>query len=119
MPLYQEGKAVLVFGGDTFKMFDAESPANNEESVAVALQPNVDHYEVRMSFASEPSACQYDVQTAVENEDAKFLLADSLTDPLGEVMRRQLVTDKLVRIKKISQTGGGAVTISITPKRKT
>ena len=119
MPAFADGKALVLFGGETLKLLDAVAQATAYTSQAVVFQPNIDHYELRMSFASAPSApVQFDVQTAVEDVEAAYTTRDSLTSETGEVMLRQLIADKFVRIKKVTQADGGACTISISPKRK-
>ena len=110
-------RPLVIFGGVTVKAFDAESPANGQASERYALQPNIDEIHVSIYFASAPSASDYIIEVADEDVEARYQQIAQSTDVNGEQFSLTTAAN-FIRAKKTSQTGGGAVTISFTPRRK-
>lgn len=117
MPAYGTHAPLVMFGGQVVKPFDAEAPANGTASQAYALQPNIDEISVSIYYASAPGATDYKIEVADEDVEARYKQIAQSTDVNGEEFTLQTAA-KFIRAKKTSQTGGGAVTVSFTPRRK-
>lgn len=119
MPAYGT-TVVALMAGDTFKAFDAETPANGTKSKAIALPPYISELGIDIYYASAPAATDYRVEVADEDVEARYreVGANSINTS-GERMVIGVVDFKFLRIHKVSQTDGGAVTVTVSGKRKT
>ena len=122
MPNYQsQNPPFAVSPGDVVNPFSAESPAPPQSSQQFALAPTVGAtgpggrvVAWQTSFASAPSAVSVQLQSSDVDSDASYQSLDSSTATAGE--RRQVanVQAKFLRAKLVSQTGGGAITVSLS-----
>lgn len=119
MPAYNAGRALVLFAGDTYKLYDAESPANGTKSQQIALQPNIDLLGLDVYYATAPASCEYRVEVADEDVEARYREIATTVNVLGERIPIANVDFKFLRIHKVSQVAGGVVTVSISAKRKT
>jgi hypothetical protein len=121
MPNYNaQNPPFSVYPGDVVFPFNSESPAPPQASQQFALAPTVGGTgpggrEVvwQISFASAPASVNVVLQAADVDADANYQVLDTSTNTAGE--RRQVVNiqAKFLRVKLISQSGGGAVTTSL------
>ena len=122
MPNYQsQNPPFSVFAGDVVNPFNGEAPAAPQASQQFALAPTGGGtgpggrvVAWQTSFASAPTAVSLQLQSADVDADASYQTLDSSTATAGE--RRQVanVQAKFLRVKLVSQTGGGAVTVSLS-----
>ena len=120
MPNYSTTAAPFtIYPGDVAFAFSAESPAPPQSSIQLALPSftgaqgeNVRTIAWQTSFASAPTAVNVVLQAADQDADANYATVDTSTNVNGE--RRQiLVRARFIRARLVSQTGGGAITVSI------
>ena len=121
MPNYNaQNPPFAVYPGDVVFPFNSESPAAPQASQQFALAPTVGGtgpggrvVAWQTSFASSPGAVNAVLQAADVDADANYQNLDSSTNTAGE--RRQVtnVQAKFLRVKLVSQTGGGAITVSL------
>lgn len=121
MPNYNaQNPPYSIFPGDLVFPFNAESPAAPQASQQYAIATPFDGSAQQgrllawqTSFASAPSAVNVVLQAADVDSDADYAVVDTSTQVAGE--RRQiLVKAKFVRVRLVSQTGGGAITVSLS-----
>ena len=122
MPNYQSQNPPLsVFPGDVVNPFSAETPSAPQASQQFALAVTGGGCGAggrvlawQTSFASAPTAVSVQLQSSDVDSDASYQTLDSSTATAGE--RRQVanVQAKFLRVKLVSQTGGGAVTVSLS-----
>lgn len=105
--------------GDVVFPFNAESPAPPQASQQYALGPTVGGtgpggrtIAWQTSFASAPTAVSVVLQAADVDVDANYATIDTSTATAGE-RRQAQVQARFVRVKLVSQTGGGAITVSL------
>ena len=118
MPAYGT-TVVALMAGDTFKAFDAETPANGTKSKAIALPPYISELGIDIYYASAPAATDYKVEVADEDVEARYREIAQSTNTSGERITIGVVDFKFLRIHKVSQTAGGAVTVTVSGKRNT
>ena len=123
MPAYNNAAPPLsLFPGDVGYSFNAESfPADGTAGSQFAIPepaglPNQEHT-VRWQtiFGSNPSAINIRLQGAMADVDAEFSDLDTSTATSGEARTIAAVRARFLRIKKISSTGGTALTAKILP----
>jgi len=120
MPNYSTTTAPFtIYPGDVAVAFNAESPAPPQSSIQFALpsftgaQPeNARTVAWQTSFAAAPTAVGVALQAADQDTDAAYAAIDSSTNVNGE-RRQVLVRARFLRARLLSQTGGGAITITI------
>jgi len=118
MPNYTAHPAFGLYPGQVVKPFDAESPANGQASQAYALPYFVTDVGVDIYFASAPSAVQVDIEIAEEDVEARYRQAQSSTVVTGEHIDLTNLSTGFIRVKKVSQAGGGAITVVFRPKAR-
>ena len=120
MPNYSTTAAPFtIHPGDVAFAFNAESPVPPQSSIQFALPSFTGaHGETartiawQTSFASAPTAVNVVLQAADQDADANYATVDTSTNVNGE--RRQiLVRARFLRARLVSQTGGGAITVTI------
>ena len=119
MPNYNADTPHTIYPGDVAAPFNAESPAPPQASQQFALPSftgsHVDQgrqISWQTSFASAPTAVNAVLQAADNDADANYSTVDTSTQTAGE--RRQiLVRARFIRAKLVSQTAGGAITVTI------
>ncbi len=119
MPNYNADTPHTIYPGDVVTPFNAETPTPPQASQQFALPAFTGaHVEQgrqvswQTSFASAPTAVNAVLQAADQDADANYATVDTSTQTAGE--RRQiLVRAKFVRAKLVSQTAGGAITVTI------
>ncbi|HUJ41267.1 MAG TPA: hypothetical protein VLW54_12035 [Candidatus Acidoferrales bacterium] len=120
MPNYSTTAAPFIIdSGDVVFAFNAESPAPPQSSIQFALPSFTGaradqsrQISWQTSFASAPTAVNVVLQAADQDADASYATVDTSTNVNGE--RRQiLVRARFVRARLVSQTGGGAVTLTL------
>jgi hypothetical protein len=120
MPNYSTTAAPFtIYPGDVAFAFNAESPTPPQSSIQLALPSftgsqgeNARTIAWQTSFASAPTAVNVVLQAADQDADANYATVDTSSNVNGE--RRQiLVRARFIRARLVSQTGGGAMTISI------
>jgi hypothetical protein len=109
-----------IFPGDSFLLFDAESPAPPQASQQAALAGVYDgaagtpqDVRVDIRYASAPSAVSVDVQSAIDDIDADYVTEYTSTDVNGESVKLTALKARFLRVKLNSQTGGGAITAEV------
>ncbi len=122
MPNYQsQNPPFAIFPGDVVNPFSAEGPTPPQASQQFALAltgggtgPGGRVVAWQTSFASAPTAVSVQLQSADVDADASYQTLDSSTATAGE--RRQVanVQAKFLRVKLVSQTGGGTITVSLS-----
>ena len=116
MPAYQNTfPPTALAPGDTGFSFNAENPAPPQAGAQFALAP-VYGFEprslgVEIRYGSAPTAVQVDIQTAIDDVDANYVTAYSSTNTAGEHVNVVNLKGRFARAKKVSQTGGGALTV--------
>ncbi len=106
--------------GDVVFAFNGESPAAPQASQQYALTPLISGtgpggrtIAWQTSFAAAPTAVNIVLQAADVDADANYATIDTSTQVGGE--RRQILTQgKFVRVKLVSQTAGGALTVTLS-----
>ena len=121
MPNYNaQNPPFAVYPGDVVFPFNGESPATPQASQQFALAPTggaagpggrVVAWQI--SFASAPASVSLALQAADVDADANYQNLDSSTNTSGE--RRQVtnVQARFLRVRLVSQSGGGAITVSV------
>jgi hypothetical protein len=122
MPNYQtSGPITALYPGDPpAYAFNGESPMPPQASQQFALaRPYGPGMEVaqtiawQISFASAPTAVAVYLQVADVDADASYATVDVSTETAGE--RRTISTRaKFVRVKLNAQSGGGAITATLS-----
>jgi hypothetical protein len=116
MPAYG-ARVFCVEPGHSYKVFDAESPADDAASVAVAIPPALDGalagYSVTYLFASAPDAVTLYVQEADEDVNASYVTVGTLSAVAGGKTSYSGDFTKFVRVVKHLQTNGGVLTVSV------
>jgi hypothetical protein len=122
MPNYQtSGPITALYPGDLpAYAFNGESPTPPQASQQFALArpygPGMEPEQAiawQTSFASAPTAVTVWLQTADADVDANYATVDVSTETAGE--RRTVSTRaRFVRVKLNSQSGGGAITVTIS-----
>jgi hypothetical protein len=121
MPNYNaQNPPFAVYPGDVVFPFNAESPAPPQASQQFALGPTVGGSGPggrvvvwQISFASAPGAVNAVLQAADVDADPNYQNLDTSTNTAGE--RRQVanVQARFLRVRLVSQTSGGAITVSL------
>ncbi len=121
MPNYNvQNPPYSTYPGDVVFPFNAESPAPPQSSQQFALGPTGGGsgpggrvVAWQTSFASAPGAVNVVLQAADVDADADYQNLDTSTNVNGE--RRQVtnVEARFLRVRLVSQTGGGAITVSL------
>jgi hypothetical protein len=120
MPNYSTTAAPFTIdSGDVVFAFNAESPTPPQSSIQFAL-PSFTGGEAesgrtiswQTSFASAPTAVNVVLQAADQDADANYATVDTSTNINGE--RRQIfVRARFLRARLVSQTAGGAITVTV------
>lgn len=108
-----------IYPGDVGTAFNAESPTPPQASIQFALPQftgaHVDQgrqISWQTSFSAAPTAVNAVLQAADNDADANYSTVDTSTNVNGE--RRQiLVRARFIRARLVSQTGAGAITVTI------
>ena len=120
MPNYSTTAAPFtLYSGDVVFAFNAESPAAPQSSIQFALPAftgaeadSSRNISWQTSFASAPTAVNVVLQAADQDADANYATVDTSTNVNGE--RRQIpVRARFLRARLVSQSGGGAVTVTL------
>ena len=119
MPNYSSAQPPIALSpGDVGFSFNNESPANGTagSQFAIARPYGVDDpasvgFEIR--YAAAPTAVQIDLQASIDDVDANYVTAFSSTNTAGERVNLVNLKARFVRAKKVSQTGGGALTVEV------
>jgi len=120
MPNYSTTAAPFTIDtGDVVYAFNAESPTPPQSSIQFALPSftgaHVDQSRQiswQISYATAPTAVNVVLQAADQDADANYATVDTSTNINGE--RRQiLVRARFVRARLVSQSGGGAITVTV------
>jgi len=120
MPNYSTTAAPFtIYPGDVVFAFNAESPAPPQSSIQFALPAFTGaasetgrNISWQTSFASAPTAVNAVLQAADQDADANYATVDTSTNVNGE--RRQiLVRARFLRARLVSQSGGGAITVTM------
>jgi hypothetical protein len=120
MPNYSTTAAPFTIdSGDVVFAFNAESPSPPQSSIQFALPAftgaqgeNARTISWQTSFASAPTAVNVVLQAADQDADANYATVDTSTNVNGE--RRQIfVRARFVRARLVSQSAGGAVTVTV------
>jgi hypothetical protein len=125
MPNYNPaaaGPPYAIYPGDTGFAFNNENPSAPQASQQFALGAVYDNMPASVSLelsfpGGAPTACQYDLQEATTDADANYVTVPgaSLTfaslnaSGVGRIDSVNL-KGRFVRVRKVSQTGGGACT---------
>jgi len=120
MPNYSATAAPFTIdSGDVVFAFNAESPAPPQSSIQFALPSftgargeNARTVSWQTSFASAPTAVNVVLQAADQDADSSYATIDTSTNVNGE--RRQFfVRARFLRARLVSQTAGGAITVTL------
>jgi hypothetical protein len=120
MPNYSTTAAPFTIdSGDVVFAFNAESPAPPQSSIQFALPAFTGaradqsrQISWQTSFASAPTSVNVVLQAADQDADASYATVDTSTNVNGE--RRQiLVRARFLRARLVSQSGGGAITVTV------
>lgn len=119
MPNYNNAfPPFAIYPGDTVSLFNNENPTAPQASQQVAM---ADVYgaddvgaSVLITYASAPTSVQIDIQIADTDQDANYFSIYSSTNVAGENVNLNVQRHKFLRVKKVSQSGGGAVTAAVS-----
>jgi len=107
-----------VYPGDSVTLFNNENPAPPQASQQVAMGNVYGGDDVGVSvlitYASAPTSVQIDIQIADTDQDANYFSIYSSTNAAGENVNLNVQRHKFLRVKKVSQSGGGAVTAVVS-----
>ena len=119
MPNYNADTPHAIFPGDVVLPFNAESPAPPQSSQQFALPAFTGAHpdqgrqiSWQTSFASAPTAVNVVLQAADVDADVNYFVVDTSTLAAGE-RRQVLVRARFVRARLVSQTAGGAITVTL------
>jgi hypothetical protein len=120
MPNYNVNAApAALYPGDVGFAFNAESPAAPQSSAQFALPAFTGaaadqgrQISWQTSFSAAPTAVNVVLQAADVDADANYTTVDTSTNVNGE-RRQVLVRSRFLRARLVSQTGAGAITLSI------
>lgn len=120
MPNYSTTAAPFTIDtGDVVFAFNAESPAPPQSSIQFALPSFTGatadqsrQISWQTSFASAPTAVNVVLQAADQDADANYVTVDTSTNVNGE-RRQLLVRARFLRARLVSQSAGGAITVTL------
>lgn len=121
MPDYTQGTAKILFPGDIGYSFNAETPTPSQAGAAFVLFPPqagisaIGGMSMQASFATAPTSAT--VLLEVSNDDVNYVTQDTLTFATPQTVQMSVQAGSSWRFARgtlSAQSGGGAVTISIT-----
>jgi hypothetical protein len=121
MPNYNtQNPPYAVYPGDVVYPFNQESPAAGQASQQYAVAgaydgaaggPSVVRFDI--SYATAPTAVSVEIQSAVNDADTDYFTEYTSTNTAGESVKLSNFRGRFVRAKLASQTGGGAITVTL------
>src|SRR5579884_1297886 len=103
MPAYNtQTPPPALYPGDAAYAFQAETPAAGTAVLRVDI-----------SYAAAPSAVAVAIQSAADDADAAYFTEYTSTSTAGESVKLTNFRGRFVRVKLVSQTGGGAITVRL------
>jgi hypothetical protein len=121
MPAYNtQTPPPALYPGDAAYAFQAETPAAGTASQQFAVAQPYDGaaggpavLRVDISYAAAPSAVAVAIQSAADDADAAYFTEYTSTSTAGESVKLTNFRGRFVRVKLVSQTGGGAITVRL------
>ncbi|HTD21873.1 MAG TPA: hypothetical protein VK738_04420 [Terriglobales bacterium] len=119
MPNYSNASPPFaIYPGDSVTLFNNENPTPPQASQQVAIGNVYGTDDVGVSvlitYASAPASVQVDVQIADTDADLNYFSIFSSSNTAGENVNLNVQRHKFLRVKKVSQSGGGAVTAVVS-----
>lgn len=103
-----------IYPGDRIALFNAENPtppqASDRCSIADVYGTDDVGVTVVITYASAPGSVQMDIQMATADNDAAYNTIYSSSNVNGESVNLNVQRQPFIRIRKVAQSGGGAVT---------
>lgn len=121
MPAYNtQTPPPALYPGDVAYPFNGETPAAGTASQQYAIAQPFDGaaggpavLRVDISYASAPSAVAVAIQSAADDADAAYFTEYTSTNTAGESVKLTNFRGRFVRVRLVSQTGGGAITVRL------
>jgi len=118
MPNYSNSfPPFAIYPGDSVSVFNNENPTPPQASQQVAIGNVYGEDDVGVSaiitYASAPTSVQIDIQMADVDADASYVTVATTSQTGGDQLNVNTARHKFVRARKVAQSGGGAVTVTI------